>query len=268
MVQPVGGQRSGSERGSAGVQPLRIGPRLEVLVNRSVASETIWVVPWRKGKSCIADLQVSLTNKGDSTLTDVVVVLETNAEIYGPSIPRRPDAGSRLLKLAQAADPIPGGPYVRVVYTADMIHPGVSLALNDFVVLRGPSRVKSHVPVTTKDGARGNVMYSFIYGYPLKVSVMARDVPAVAFESTLLTFDMKDPGISKVLHGSSHAEARAGGGLRTAYVMVVRKPECPAPEVPAEIGRKFFRARFSAARCYNSIYLGDEGYVRHGEPNP
>jgi hypothetical protein len=240
-------------------------PGLEIFVNGSRARETIWVLPWKKGRRCIVDLEITVRNSGDTTLQDVLVILETTAEIYASEISRRPDSGARLLKLEQAAGDIPGGPYVRVMYTAEMVHPGVSLAFHDFLILSGSSRIRSKIPVTFADGVNATVTYSFVYGYPLKVSATARNVPAVKLETGLHTFDPTDPMVIKVLNPSSEEKEEGALDLRgyhTAHVLVVDKPEYPAKDLPREVARKFMRARLNGARRYPALHVPDVGYVR------
>lgn len=241
------------------------GPKLEISVNRSRAQETIWVVPWKKGRRCIVDLEITVRNNGEDTLRDVLVIVETTAEIYVSEISRQAHGGAKLLKLNQAAENIPGGPYVQVMYTAEMIHPGVNLAFHDFLIFSGSSRVRSKLPVTFADGVSATVAYSFVYGYPLKVSATARDVPAVQLEMGLHTFDLTDPMVARILDPSSEIEDEDGvdiGGEHTAHVLVVDKPEFPARDLPKEVARKFMRARLSAARSYPALRIPNVGYVR------
>jgi hypothetical protein len=208
---------------------------------------------------------VTITNTGPTTISDVVVILEIKSDIYGPEIERSPDAGSRLLRLAQAADEIPGSPFTRVVYTAEMIHPGVSLRLHDVVVLPGSSRVVSQTTAVAKDGVPLTIRSSFTYGFPVKVNVMARDVPATTCELSILSFDLKDPEVTHVIHGTyPKVNLEVADEARLAAVMIVRKPE-RAPEVPSEFSKYFFRARLSAARCFSALSLKNVGYVRQPE---
>ena len=244
---------------------LQTGPKLEVVVNRSRAQETVWVIPWPEGRRCIVDLEIIVRNTGNATLYDVVVVIETPDSIYGSQIPRRGDSRAKLLKMKHAADKLPSGPHVQVVYTAEKIHPSLNMAFNDFLIFGGPTRIRSDVTATAKDGVDVTIEYTMVYGYPLKVSVVARDVPPVSYDMTLAAFDIHDPLVQRVIDPSSDPVDDGSldfGRERTAHVLVVREPEHPAPEVPSEVASMFMRARMSAARAYPARYTPNVGYMR------
>jgi hypothetical protein len=244
---------------------LHTGPRVEVAVNGSRARDTVWAIPWPDGRRFIADLDVVVRNSGNATLYDVVVVIETPDSIYCSELARHGDKRAKLLKMKHAADKMPGGPYVQVVYTAKAIHPGLNMAFHDFVIFGTPTRLRSDVTATAQDGVDVTVSFTMVFGYSLKVSVAARDVPPVSYDMTLAAFDINDPIVQQVITPGSEPSAEEVGEFgqeRTAHVLVVREPEHPASDVPPEAASIFMRARTSGAQAYPAKYVPQQGYVR------
>jgi hypothetical protein len=211
------------------------------------------------------DLEIQVRNTGTKTLEDVFIVLEISSSLYPSEGLRKVDGAARLLKVEHVADPIDGKEMTRVTYRVDSIHPQVTMVMKDFLLLRNSSRIRSDVPVTTKDGGRGKVRWEAIIGYELVVTVMARDIPAIRRDLQLFSFDLNDPLVADVSQAENAlARLRELGSTGTpvsATLFVLRRPEYPAKGVPVELERLVARCRLDKAERWDVSYFSELGYL-------